>query len=337
MTALSFLAGVAFLTDRAASVKKTRRTSRTLEDVMVRFAKILYICSDALQADPPALTLGPSIRHRGGSGEPLLLLHPFALSAHAWRPVLSDLERRHEVLVATFPGHMGGEPMPRGFRPSIAASVDLAEAELDAAGLDRVHVAGNSLGGWFAIELARRGRALSMVAIAPGGGWERGSAEERRLLRTFKRMGTLVRIGGPLAPLLSRVRFARRLALGQVVSRPHELSAADASFLIRAPSRCAAFHDVLGRLPHEPEPKPLDPSLCRMRILWGSEDDLLPMKGYSERWRRLLPGAEWIVLDGAGHVPMYDDPKRVAELILEVTTAPRAVRGAAADDLDEAI
>jgi pimeloyl-ACP methyl ester carboxylesterase len=72
-----------------------------------------------------------------------------------------------------------------------------------------------------------------------------------------------------------------------------------------------------------------------MRVLWGSHDALLPMRGYSERWRRLLPGAEWVVLEGAGHVPMYDDPQRVAELILEVTTAPRAA--SAAKDLAEAV
>jgi pimeloyl-ACP methyl ester carboxylesterase len=277
---------------------------------------------------------GPSIRHRGGSGEPLLLLHPFALSADAWRPVLPALERHHEVLVATFPGHMGGEPIPPGFHTSISASVDLAEAELDAAGLDRVHLAGNSLGGWFAIELARRGRALSMVAIAPGGGWECGSVEERRLLRTFMRMGTLVRLGGPFAPLLSRIGIARRLALRQVVSRPGNLTPEEATFLIRAPSRCATFYDVLRRLPNEPAPAPMSASSCRMRIVWGSEDELLPMRGYSERWRRLLPGAEWVILEGAGHIPMYDDPDRIAELILDVTTAKRAATSPAETTVD---
>jgi pimeloyl-ACP methyl ester carboxylesterase len=295
---------------------------------------ILYGCNDALHPDSASVTQGPSIRHRGGSGEPLLLLHPFALSSDAWLPVLPALERRHEVLVATFPGHEGGEPVPPGFRPSISASVDLAEAELDAAGLDRVHLAGNSLGGWFAIELARRGRALSLVAIAPGGGWERGSVEEQHLLRTFRRMGTLVRMGGALAPLLSRVGVARRLVLRQVVSRPDSLTPAEANFLMRAPSRCAVFYDVLRRLPDEPVPEVLDSSRCRTRVIWGSNDELLPMRGYSERWRRLLPGAEWVVLEGAGHVPMYDDPARVAELILEVTTAPRAT---ADEGLAEAI
>ncbi len=264
---------------------------------------------------------GPSIRHHGGSGEPLLLLHPFALCSEAWRPVLPALERRHEVLVATFPGHMGGEAIPAGFQHSIAASVDLAEAELDAAGIDRVHIAGNSLGGWFALELARRGRALSTIAISPGGGWERGSVEERRLLATFKQMGRLVRLGGPFAPILGRIGLAKRIALRQIVSRPHQLTAEQASFLIRAPHRCDTFHDVLRRLPHEPEPGRVDASAGPIRVVWGSEDRLLPMRGYSERWRRLLPHAEWIVLEGAGHVPMYDDPGAITDLILEFTAA----------------
>ena len=84
--------------------------------------------SDALRSESLEVTLGPSIRLHGGSGEPLLLLHPFALCADAWRPVLPALASRHEVLVATFPGHMGGDPIPPGFRHSIAASVDLARS-----------------------------------------------------------------------------------------------------------------------------------------------------------------------------------------------------------------
>jgi pimeloyl-ACP methyl ester carboxylesterase len=270
------------------------------------------------------MMLGPSIRHHGGRGEPLLLLHPFALSAEAWKPVLPALEERHEVLAATFPGHWGGEPIPAGFRHSIAASVDMAEAELDASGIGRVHIAGNSLGGWFALELARRGRALSTVAISPGGGWERGSDEEQRLLRTFKQVGRLVRIGGPLAPLLGHIGLARRVALRQIVSRPAALTPEQASFLMRAPHRCDAFYDVLRRLPEEPDPSPIDASAGPIRIVWGSDDRLLPLKGYSERWRRLAPTAEWAVLEGAGHVPMYDDPGGIAEMILEVTaSAPR--------------
>jgi pimeloyl-ACP methyl ester carboxylesterase len=267
--------------------------------------------------------IGPSVRLHGGSGDPLLLLHPFALCADAWRPVLPALVKKHELLVATFPGHMGGDPIPSGFKHSIEASVDLAEAELDAVGIDKVHIAGNSLGGWFGIELARRGRAKSLVAISPGGGWERGSFEEQELLRTFHQLGRLIRMGGPIAPILGRIGMARNFALKQIVANPQKLTHEQASYLIRAPHRCDAFYDVLARLPEEPEPEPIPQGTCPVRIVWGSEDRLLPMRGYSERWRRLMPWAEWVVLHGAGHVPMYDDPEHVADLILEVTTARR--------------
>jgi pimeloyl-ACP methyl ester carboxylesterase len=122
-----------------------------------------------------------------------------------------------------------------------------------------------------------------------------------------------------LAPILGHLSFARRLGLDRIVSRVDRLTPAQASYLMRAPHRCGAFYDVLRRLPHEPDPGPMDAEAGPIRVVWGSEDRLLPMKGYSERWRRLLPNAEWVVLEGAGHVPMYDDPAGVAEAILEVT------------------
>jgi pimeloyl-ACP methyl ester carboxylesterase len=56
-----------------------------------------------------------------------------------------------------------------GVEPSLEALVDGVEAELDRLGLDKVHIAGNSLGGWISLELARRGRARSVVVFSPAG------------------------------------------------------------------------------------------------------------------------------------------------------------------------
>jgi pimeloyl-ACP methyl ester carboxylesterase len=263
------------------------------------------------------------LRHSSGAGEPLVLLHPFALCGDAWKPILPALERHHHVLIGTYPGHMGGDPLPDGFRLSISASVDIAEAEIDAAGFDKVHVVGNSLGGWFAIELARRGRALSMVAIAPAGGWESDSHEERRIQKTFKRMKRLLHIGGPLASILSRTRASRRMALRDVVAYPERLTPAQATLLMRAPWKCDVYNDVIDGIPHEPLPDLLHPNPCPMRLVWGTEDQILPIRGYSERWRRLIPGAEWVELEGLGHVPMFDDPDKVARSILDVTAPGR--------------
>src|SRR3982751_6114114 len=110
------------------------------------------------------------IRHRAGSGDPLLLLHGLGLTWRCWRPVLPELERAHDVVAMDLPGFGAAPPLPRGSRPTVEALSDAIEGALDeAAGLDAVHVAGNSLGGWIAIELARRGRARSVVALAPAG------------------------------------------------------------------------------------------------------------------------------------------------------------------------
>ncbi|HXO47715.1 MAG TPA: alpha/beta fold hydrolase, partial [Mycobacterium sp.] len=111
---------------------------------------------DRSRAVGSALELTPS--HRAGTGTPLLLLHGIGAIWQAWSPVLPYLEPHHEVLVPTLHGHAGGPSLDSGVAPSVQALVDGIEEELDRLGLPKVHIAGNSLGGWIGIELARRGR-----------------------------------------------------------------------------------------------------------------------------------------------------------------------------------
>src|SRR5215207_7267465 len=102
------------------------------------------------------------------SSDPLLLIHGLGLSRRSWKPVLPILTREHEVLAIDLPGFGAASPLPDR-RPTVDALTDAVEAELDVTGVDRVDVAGNSLGGWIALELARRGRARSAVALSPSG------------------------------------------------------------------------------------------------------------------------------------------------------------------------
>src|SRR5271163_1412747 len=125
--------------------------------------------SDRPRATVSALELTPS--HRAGTGTPLLLLHGIGAIWRAWSPVLPFLEPHHEVIVPTLHGHAGGPPLDSGVAPSVQALVDGIEEELDRLGLAKVHIAGNSLGGWIGIELARRGRAQSLVLLSPAGAW----------------------------------------------------------------------------------------------------------------------------------------------------------------------
>ncbi len=241
------------------------------------------------------------------------------MCADVWRPILPLLSREHEVFALSMPGHFGGDPLPPSFTHSVEAGVDLLERKLDALGLKKAHIVGNSLGGWFAIELARRQRALSVVALAPGGGWEFNSREHRRLMRRIRLTGSLLTIGGPTAGILSRYSLLRHATLRHAVAQPGKLSPEDAKMFIQSAWRCSTYFDVLKCMATQALPEVLDPTPCPIRVVWGTKDRLLPLQGYSERFRTVLPGAEWVLLDNVGHVPMYDDPDAVARSILEVT------------------
>lgn len=82
------------------------------------------------------------------------------------------LERHHDVLVPTLAGHAGGPPIPG--EASDVVMTDLVEHAMDEAGFPTAHIVGNSLGGYIALQLAARGRAETVVALSPAGGWAEG-------------------------------------------------------------------------------------------------------------------------------------------------------------------
>ena len=128
------------------------------------------------------MTIQEPLRGRPEGGrDPLLLVHGFAATGRVWEPVAEDLEDSFEVLAPTLLGHFEAEPFPPGVAAGIDALADWLERELDAVGWDSAHIVGNSLGGWLALELAKRGRARSVVALAPAGGWRPGSRAVKRI------------------------------------------------------------------------------------------------------------------------------------------------------------
>src|SRR3954469_19990145 len=136
------------------------------------------------------------------AAEPLVLIHGFSGAAGIWEPLLPALREHHDVTAVTLLGHCGGGPFPDGVAPSFDALADGVERDMDAAGISRAHVVGNSLGGWLALELAHRGRALSVVALSPAGGWDPGSKEQKRLRPYFVRLHRMLQLAGPRAEAL---------------------------------------------------------------------------------------------------------------------------------------
>ena len=268
-------------------------------------------------------------QHRGGSGEPLVLIHGIGHTWRGWKPMLPELERRFDVLAVDLPGFGRSEPLPTSVDSTPEALADAVEREMLGAGFDTAHIAGNSLGGWVALELARRGRARSVTAISPAGlqhGRETGwGVAILRCMRWLAR-------NAPAPEAALRNQFTSSCLAGPAVAQPWRY---DPDLLIEATEIFADNPGFEATLPHvlHAQPRGLTTLDVPVLLLWGKLDViLLPRQG--RRFERLIPGAELRYLSGAGHVPMTDVPELLTEAITDFALGRRLVdqdRDAVAD------
>ncbi|MEJ2870608.1 alpha/beta fold hydrolase [Actinomycetospora sp. OC33-EN08] len=249
---------------------------------------------------------------RSGSGEPLFLVHGITHRRQGWDPVVPLLEAEHEVIAVDLPGHGESPEVDRAFDGSISYLVDAVEGLARDLGLERPHVAGNSLGGLIALEMAARGSVRSATALSPGGFW---SPVGRLWAKTL--------LGGASKVLQTwpRERLDRVLSspagryalLGALVAHPGRAEYASMGDDLQGLARPReGFATMLATLEKWTVPRRSDvPTM----VGWGSRDLLLP-RAQIRRLRRVLPDARVVVLPGCGHVPMADDPGLTAELIL---------------------
>ena len=251
--------------------------------------------------------------YRAGSGEPLVLIHGLGLRWQTWEPVLPRLTAERDVVVIDLPGFADSPPPPPGAPASIASLSRLVGEFLDQLGLERPHVAGNSLGGWLSLELAQLGRARSATALSPAGF---GNQREREYARIA--LGTtrkLTRLIAPQADRLVRSRAGRALLFPLAVYRPLRLRPEAAARIVRGFASAVWFDEVLATLTNDRFTGG-DQLQVPVTIAWG-EHDRLQFPRQAGRAARAIPSARVITLRGCGHVPMSDDPEQVARVLLE--------------------
>lgn len=251
--------------------------------------------------------------HRGGSGPPLVCLHGFADTWRTWELVLPALERRHDVLAPTLPGHAGGPAL--GPDPPATLMADAVERAMDEAGFGLAHLVGNSLGGFTALQLAARGRAASVVAFAPAGGWAPGDDSWRALLATQAGMQDQARATAPQVAAMLGTPEGRRRALALVCEHGDDVPADLIAHIALGIARCdTRTLTAIGlRTGYGLDAERIT---CPLRIVWGTADRLLPWPAAAARFRADLPQADWVVLDGVGHAPQLEVPLETAELVL---------------------
>lgn len=271
-------------------------------------------------------------RYRAGEGEPVVLLHGFTATWRCWLPVLAELVARHDVLAPTLTGHDGGPPTVPGQGHSLAYAAGRIEAALDAQGVGTAHLVGNSMGGTLALELAKRGRARSVVGLSPGGGWHKGDPEGERVERFFRRQLRITGAGRRWLPRVMSRPSTRHAALRDFMRHGEQVPAGEAVALARSSIRCQVVEDVFaGIRSGEALLHDLDQVRVPTLIAWAEHDRILPLERHQHRFRAEIPGVTFRVLPGVGHVPMSDDPALVAATITDWVQRHRFTATSGAD------
>ena len=256
--------------------------------------------------------------HRGGSGPPLVALHGFTGTWRTWELVLPALERRHDVLAPTLVGHAGGPPLTGPVTADVIA--DEVERAMDDAGFETAHLVGNSLGGFIALQLAARGRAESVVGVAPAGGWAPGDDSFKETLEHFATLQEQLEVAAPFAETIVSTPAGRRQATLLITTNYEHIPPELLAHQIVGGAKCTAALPMIEYALREGYDLDAAAITCPVRIVWGTADALLPWPSTAQRFRTdWLPHADWVVLDGVGHCPQLDVPLETAQLITGFT------------------
>jgi pimeloyl-ACP methyl ester carboxylesterase len=268
--------------------------------------------SFAVKAARGSRTLSVTYERRG-AGEPLLLLHGIGHHWQAWEPVLDILAADRDVVAVDLPGFGASAALPDGVPydlGTVSAALAAFCAEL---GIDRPHVAGNSLGGLLALELGREKLVRSVTALSPAGFWS--EAERRYAFTTLRAMRFAARtMPLPVIERLSRSAAGRAALVSTIYARPGRRSPEAAVAETRALRGATGFHETLaagGGVLFTDDVRDIP-----VTIAWGAKDRLL-LRRQGIRAKHVIPRARLVRLPGCGHVPMNDDPALVARVLLD--------------------
>jgi pimeloyl-ACP methyl ester carboxylesterase len=159
---------------------------------------------------------------------------------------------------------------------------------------------------------------MSVVGLSPAGTWK-ARRDLIRLLFMF-RMAHMA-LGSPQLGALARTGPLSRAAMKRTMERPGNIPRDELAEMLDDASECRMMAALLSgearlELMHD-----FDVALCPVHIAWSGKDKVIPYGRYGRPMQDTVRGAEFSVLPGVGHVPMYDDPRLVARTILEMTTS----------------
>jgi pimeloyl-ACP methyl ester carboxylesterase len=240
------------------------------------------------------------------------------MSQNVWKKVAPLIAEtgRYEVFAPTMPGHNGGARGP--FFLDSGSLADDVERRLDALGWDTAHIVGNSLGGWVAFELERRGRARTLTGIAPAGGWRHYTPAKFEIVGKFLAGLPLWLLTVALGQRVMRLPLSRRIAYLPISATADGLSDDDLVDIIDDVSHCPAYYQLLVKALTLPGLLELAEGTSPTHLVICEKDRVLPHPRFTRQFTTQLPEDTKVTyLDGVGHIPMFEAPGRIADLIVE--------------------
>jgi pimeloyl-ACP methyl ester carboxylesterase len=257
-----------------------------------------------------------------GTGEPVFLLHGSFASLHTWERWQQEMSPYYQTISLDFPGH--GLTGPDSLkRYSIADYSQLVHVLAQKLNLTQFHVAGNSMGGAVALQMAsdRPSAILSLNLIDAAGAPPAEAAGQKSGAKPAKSGGAwIIRLA--THPVFSKVlmsctpKFLFALNMKQVYGDDSKVTDAVTERYYELMLREGNRQATLDRLS---KPRKSNIEFARITmptlILWGAKDNWIPLS-QGQRLQKAIPGANLLVFDTAGHVPMEEIPtKTVAEYL----------------------
>lgn len=233
----------------------------------------------------------------------VLLLHSaYGNAPFSWSPVWEDLAKRHRVISPDMPGF--GDSQAPG-RMDLTTLARALRELLDQLGVARATVVGNSFG---------VSAALALAALHP-------ERVERLVLvngttlpsvsRWIERATTIPMLDRAISAMFYRAIFGHKSIRGSFPhASPEELHDIFARIDRAGP---ANFETVKACVLNS---KPCNPSVnAKVSLLWGADDRFTPLE-VAHRLCKVIPGAELVVIERAGHLPQWDQPREFLDRLL---------------------
>ena len=257
---------------------------------------------------------------REGEGPPLVFAHGAVSDGREWRPQLAGLADEFTVVAWDEPGAGRSSALPPGF--GLADYATCLAAVIEAVGLGPAHVGGLSWGGIVALELYRRHpeRISTLILADTYAGWKGSLPEDERRARMegLRRVLEAPEANGDFA-----AAFPGLFAAGPPPECAALLEEIAADVRFESVRSMLAMAEVDQR---DVLPRVSVPTL----LIWGELDVRSPL-GVAHQFRDAIPGAELVVIPGAGHVSNLERPEAFNQAVREFCRAhpPRTATDAA--------